>query len=149
MKNDNKLEQNLQYEVIHPITGKTLNKSLCEDTIIDVYVPFNVENEEIYNNLIDQGYDPLDLNDKFYREICTQYNSENGTDVLLDDREEYIYSTIESEMSCPSGCQRSSYSLDDKYITCECDSNDNGIVPLDVHHLSGKNILNSVLSTLK
>ena len=77
------------------------------------------------------------------------YNSENGTDVLLDDREEYIYSTIESEMSCPSGCQRSSYSLDDKYITCECDSNDNGIVPLDVHHLSGKNVLNSVLSTLK
>ena len=43
-----------------------------------------------------------DENGKFYREICTPYNSENGTDVLLDDREEYIYSTIESEMACPS-----------------------------------------------
>ena len=36
--------------------------------------------------------DPFDINDRFYREICTQYESENGTDVLLDTREEYYYS---------------------------------------------------------
>ena len=57
----------------------------------------------MYKDLLDQGYDPLDLDDKFYREICTPYKSENGTDVLLDEREKYIYSTIESEMSCPDG----------------------------------------------
>ena len=100
-------------------------------------------------NIIDQGYNPFDLNDKFYREICTPYNSENGTDVLLDDREEYIYSTIANETQCPSGCSMSSYSLDSKYITCECNANDTGIVALDLNHISGQNILNSVLSTLK
>ena len=100
-------------------------------------------------NIIDQGYDPFDLSDKFYREICTPYNSENGTDVLLDDREEYVYSTIVSENTCPSGCEMSSYSLDTKYITCECDTNDNGIVALDLNNLNSKNALNSFSSTLK
>ena len=104
---------------------------------------------DLLQNIIDQGYDPFDLNDKFYREICTPYNSENGTDVLLDDREEYIYSTIENETSCPSGCVMSSYSLDSKYITCECDANDTGIVELDYHHISGKNVAASLLSSLK
>ena len=34
-------------------------------------------------------------------------------------------------------------------MTCECDPNDNGIVELDVHHISAKNIEDSFLSTLK
>ena len=99
-------------------------------------------------NIIDQGYDPLDLNDKFYREICTPYNSENGTDVLLDDRQEYVFSTIVNETTCPTGCEMSSYSLDSKYVTCECDSND-GIVPLDYNNLNADNVLASFLSSLK
>ena len=146
-------DRDIQYEIYNPITYEQLNLSIClnQNKKLKISIPIELSEEliKLLKNIIDQGYDPLNLNDKFYREICTPYNSENGTDVLLDDREEYIYSTIESEMSCPSGCQRSSYSLDDKYITCECDSNDIGIVPLDIHHLSGKNVLNSVLSTLK
>ena len=41
-----------------------------------------------------------------------------------------------------------SYSLDTKYITCECSAND-GIVELDVHHISAKNAYSSLVSTLK
>ena len=52
-------------------------------------------------------------------------------------------------MTCPSGCEMSSYSLDTKYMTCECDVNNNGIVELDVHHISAKNIESSFLSTFK
>ena len=42
----------------------------------------------------------------------------------------------------------SSYSLDSKFITCECDTKD-GIVALDLDHISGKNALDSLTSTLK
>ena len=85
----------LKYEIFNPDTREQLNLSYCENTKTDVYVPYNmdVKTEQIYNNLKEQGYDPLDLFDKFYREICTPYTSENGTDVLLDDREEFIYSS--------------------------------------------------------
>ena len=144
-------ERDIQYEVYHPITYEKLNLSICEDIKVTLTIPIEISDElaEMIQNIIDQGYNPFDLNDKFYREICTPYNSENGTDVLLDDREEYIYSTITNETQCPSGCSMSSYSLDSKYITCECNANDTGIVALDLNHISGQNILNSVLSTLK
>ena len=144
-------ERDIQYEVYSPIDYTELNLSICSETKIKISVPIELSDEliDIIKNIIDQGYDPFDENGKFYREICTPYNSENGTDVLLDDREEYYYSTIESEMTCPSGCEMSSYSLDDKYMTCECNTNGTGILALDVHHLSTKNIESSFLSTFK
>ena len=150
VRNDNKrVEQNLQYEVIHPISGITLNKSLCENTKVDVYVPFELKNEELYNNLIEQGYDPLDLNDKFYREICTPYTSENGTDVLLDDREEFVYSSIVNASLCPDGCDYTEFYSNKKYIKCECGVNNTEIVTLDIEHLSTDNAYKSFLSTMK
>ena len=145
------MERDIQYNVYHPITYEKLNLSICENTKIKMTVHLNLSDEvtELIKNILSQGYDPLDLNDKFYREICTPYNSENGTDVLLDDREEYIYSTIKEEMSCPSGCEMANYSLDSKYMTCECPPNNTGIVSLDMQHISTKNIYESVLSSLK
>ena len=92
--------------------------------------------EEIYKNLVDDGYDPFDLSDKFYREICTPYTSENGTDVLLDDREEFVYSTIMNESGCLGDCEYVSYSLDTRYMKCECPVN-NTYTTLDI--LGGRN----------
>ena len=143
-------DKDIQYEIYNPITYEKLNLSICTNPKIKISIPIEIDEKiaELIQNILDQGYNPFDLNDKFYREICTPYNSENGTDVLLDDREEYIYSTIANETSCPEGCTISSFALNSKYITCECGAND-GIVELDYHHISGKNILSSVLSTLK
>ena len=144
-------DSTFQYEVYNPLNHKKLNLSYCENTTLDVYVPFEMSEkaEEIYSNLKEQGYDPLDLNDKFYREICTPYTSENGTDVLLDDREEFIYTSLVNESVCPSGCNYSEYMMDKKYIKCECDTNTTGIETLNLEHLTGKNIGNSFLSTLQ
>ena len=151
-KNDvSEKEQIFQYQIFHPITREKLNTSYCKNTTVDVYVPFELseEQESIYNNLIDQGYDPFDLNDRFYREICTPYTSENGTDVLLDDREEFIYSSIVNATLCPTGCGYQEFSANKKYIKCECGANNSDIVTLDIEHLSGKNAYKSFLSTMK
>ena len=144
-------ERNIQYEVYEPFNYEPLNLSICENKKIKIITPFEISHEliKIINNILDQGYDPFNENGKFYREICTPYNSENGTDVLLDDREEYIYSTIKSEMACPNGCEMTSYSLDTKYKSCECNINSSGIVEFDLHHISAKNIKSSVLTALK
>ena len=144
-------EKKFQYEVFHPITREKLNLSHCEKSKVNVFMPFSFsqEIEEIYEDLVNQGYDPLDLNDKFYREICTPYTSENGTDVLLDDREEFVYSSLVNASLCPDGCDYSEYSLNKKFIKCECDANNSNIVTLDLGHLNADNAYKSFLSTMK
>ena len=152
LKNDGNGEsQTFQYEIFHPITYEKLNLSYCDNTTIDVYVPFELseEQEEIYNDIVDQGYNPLDINDKFYREICTPYTSENGTDVLLDDREEFIYTSLVNATICPRGCDYSEYYANKKYIKCECGTNNSEIVTLDLEHITGNNVYKSFLSTMK
>ena len=148
---DKAYEKNVKYEVYNPITYANLELSHCENTQISMYIPVNLteESENVYKQLIDQGYDPFNINDKFYREICTPYTSENGTDVLLDDREEFIYNSIVNETLCPENCEYSAYMLDKKYLKCDCDINTTGIDTLDLHHLSGKNIYKSFLGTMK
>ena len=148
---DKAYEKNVKYEVYNPITYANLELSFCENTQISMYIPVNLteETENFYNQFIDQGYDPFNINDKFYREICTPYTSENGTDVLLDDREEFIYNSIVNETLCPENCEYSAYMFDKKYLKCDCDINTTGIDTLDLHHLSGKNIYKSFLGTMK
>ena len=143
-------EREIQYEVYNPLTYEQLNLSICQDQKVTVTIRMELSDEiiELIQSILDQGYNPFDENDRFYREICTPYNSENGTDVLLDDREEYIYSTIANETSCPSGCEMKSYSLNSKYITCECDPGAD-LVALDLNHISAQNVMGSFLSTLK
>ena len=141
----------LKYDMFNPYTREKLNLSYCENTKAKVYVPFTMDEktEELYDNIKDQGYDPFDEWDKFYREICTPYTSENGTDVLLDDREEFIYTSLVNASLCPSGCNYSEFYVQKKFIKCECDTNTSGIEVLNLEHLSGKNIGNSFLTTLQ
>ena len=143
-------EKDVQFDIYHPITHQLLNLSICDNVTIDLYVPviLTEEEEKNFNQLINQGYNPFDLGDKFYREICTPYNSENGTDVLLDDREEFFYYPIADKMVCQNNCEYSSYSMDTKYMKCECGSNKT-VTTLDLKHLSKENVLQSFLSTLQ
>ena len=140
----------LEVDVYDPITFQKLNLSVCDNTTVDLYVPLEMseKQEEIYTNLIDEGYEPLNLRDKFYRELCTPYTSENGTDVLLDEREEFVYSTMANESTCYGNCEYVSYSLDTKYMKCECPVNDT-YTTLDVKHISGNNIYMSFMSVFK
>ena len=148
-KNSEKaIDKEMKFEVYDPYNYRKLNLSICQS--IKFHVPCQISQDpNIYQNIIDQGYDPFDIGDKFYREICTQYNSENGTDVLLDAREEYYYSPIVNETSCQGNCHYSSYSLDSKYLICECEVSNDDIVTLDVKHFDEKNVVNSFYSSLK
>ena len=143
-------EKDIQFCIYNPYNYQKLNISICENTNYYIYIPLKLPEqlEKICKNLIEQGYNPFDFNDKFYREICTPYNSENGTDVLLDEREEFIYAPILNEMICPENCSYSTYDLNNKYIRCECGKNNN-ITTLNLKNLKKENIKHSFLSTFK
>ena len=146
---DKTFEEEVQFEVYDPVTYEKLNLSICNNSDINLIInlPLSDKFVNILKNIIDQGYDPYDINDKFYREICTPYDSENGTDVLLDSREEYYYSSLNT-IVCPDHCHTSTYDLESKYLKCECAVNETDIT-LNLKHITGENIGNSFYSTLK
>ena len=67
----------------------------------------------------------FDINNSFYQDICSPYETENGTDILLSDRIDYIYNNENTK--CQSNCHFSNYSLESKYLVCTCSSNEEAI----------------------
>ena len=55
------------------------------------------EIKNTYEKLKEMGYDMFNINDKFYQDICTPFDSPNGTDILLLDRINYIYNNDETQ----------------------------------------------------
>ena len=145
---DSAYENYVIFKIFDPDTFEEIPLSICKDINIDLYVDTKMSEtvSKSVEEMVDQGYNPFDLNDKFYREICTPYESPDGTDVLLDDREEYFYSQLNT-VTCPDGCGTSAYPLDTKYLKCECPVEDD--VRLDLKHISGDNVKKSIKSTFK
>ena len=113
-------ERNVQYEVYHPITKKKLNLSLCNNDKVDSYVPVQLEEKllHLYEDLQESGYDLFNIEDLFYNDICSPYESENGTDVLLSDRKNDFYNN--NYTTCQANCQYSSFDSKYKFLKCEC-----------------------------
>ena len=86
IKEPNKSLTYVQYEVYHPETFNQLNLDFCENLIINVTVPANLDPETIllYKSLNNMGYNLFNSNDDFYTDICTPYTSLNNTDILLN-----------------------------------------------------------------
>ena len=68
------------------------------------------------------GYDMFNINDAFYKDICTPFDSLNDTDILLVDRIDYIY--YNEDIQCQSHCIFVNYSMEFKYLICSCSINE-------------------------
>ena len=145
-------EKKVNYEVYEPYNKTKLNLSFCEDTPINLYIPMELSrgNKQIYQQLKDSGHDMFDINDPFYQDICTPFDSSSGTDILLSDRVDYIYNNDDTQ--CQPNCQFSQYSMDSQYLTCSCSAvqdtnNNNDNVKKD--KFSAKKIYESFYDVLK
>ena len=113
-------EKNVKYDAYNPYNKEKLNISLCEDIPINIYFPMELSKgtKQIFEQMKNSGYDMFDINDPFYQDICTPFDSSNGTDILLSDRINYIY--YNDDTQCQSNCQYSQYSVESQYLTCSC-----------------------------
>ena len=111
---------------------------------IDISIPIEVDEEiiNLYNDLKKEGYDLFDRNGKFYIDICTPYQAENGADILLVDRLYYFYSRVVNITTCPSDCKYSTFSIDTKYLTCQCEVNKENIDLINPDKFLGKILYN-------
>jgi hypothetical protein len=115
---DKASERSVEYDVF--FNNTKLNISLCAGTDINVYVPIELseETKKTSEEMEEYGYNIFDINDKFYRDFCTPYKSENNTDVLLSDRVDHYYNNDDAK--CQDGCKFSNYIVGTKFINCTC-----------------------------
>ena len=142
-------EKNIQYEVYEPFNKTKLNLSVCQTTPVDIFIPvvLSDETQDLYEDLKNNGYDLFNINDKFYQDICTQYKSKDGTDVLLSDRKNDYYNN--NDTTCQSNCQYSSYSIETKYLKCECNVISEDINTEHIDKFNSKKIFTSFYDVLK
>ena len=99
------------YEVYHPDSKIKLDlKTYCKDILIDFDIPASVDEDNLYK------YDP---NSEYYTNECVPSTSDNGTDIILNDRkEEFINNNLSL---CENKCTYNGYNEDSKTSSCECE----------------------------
>ena len=100
-----------------------LNTDYCKNVKISINTPINLSDQTIslYNSLNQSGYNLFDSNDSFYTDVCTTYTSENGTDVIISDRQNMLYTPNNNISLCQDNCTFESYNNITKKVKCNCD----------------------------
>ena len=99
------------YEVYHPTNYSQLDLNLCNETLIKLHIPVEIDEEKLYK------YDPTS---DYYNDECFAYTTENGTDIILNDRKnEYIENNLSL---CENNCTYNGYSIAKKKASCECET---------------------------
>ena len=98
------------YEVFHPKNKSKLDLSYCQDFLINYNIPVSID-----ENNIDK-YDP---NSDYYNDECSVYTTEDGTDIILNDRKiEYNENNLSL---CEKNCTFTEYDKNTKKSICMCE----------------------------
>ena len=98
------------YEIYHPLNKSQLNLSHCKDILVKLNISVLIEEDNLFK------YDPTS---EYYTDECYTYTTENGTDILINDRKNEF---IDKNLSlCENNCSYKGYDLDTKKALCECE----------------------------
>ena len=132
------------YEVYDSSLHK-LNLDVCSEAQITIHVPVQLDEslDSLAKSLSDSGYNIFNGNDSFYNDICSTYTNENGTDMLLSDRKNDIYSATQNQSICQTECDLESYNSTSKKAKCNCDvvTTTSTIASLNIDNLFNKKII--------
>ena len=109
------------YEVFNPENMSKLDLSFCEDKQININIPVSIDENNLFK------YDPKN---EYYIDECIPYTTEEGTDILLNDRH-YEYNDNNLSL-CENNCIFKGYETDSKNSKCECNIKKQQIVISEV-----------------
>ena len=99
------------YEIYHPLNYSQLDLNYCNESFIKLNIPVNIDEDKAFI------YDP---NSDYYNDECYAYTTENGTDIILNDRKnEYIENNLSL---CEDNCAYNGYDSETKKALCECET---------------------------
>ena len=96
------------YEIYHPITKIKLDLNYCNNANINIYIPVSINEDNLLK------YNP---NNEYYTDECIPSTTENGTDILLNDRQNEFNNN--NMLLCENGCTYIGYV--NKTAKCECE----------------------------
>ena len=97
------------YEIYHPINKTKLDLKYCEDILIKLNIPVTIDEDKLFK------YDPYS---DFYHDNCFSYTTENGTDIILNDRKQEF---TDNKLSlCENNCNYTGYDENNKQSSCDC-----------------------------
>ena len=97
------------YEIYHPISKEKLNLNLCQNVSIKINIPASIDENKLFK------YEPKS---KFYSDNCFSYTTEDGTDIILNDRKKEFK---DKNLSlCEDKCEYIGYNEVHKQSSCEC-----------------------------
>ena len=97
------------YEIYHPLNKSKLDLKYCEDILIKLNIPVTIDENNLFK------YDP---NSEYYNDNCFSYTTENGTDIILNDRKQEF---VDNNLSlCENNCNYTGYIKEDKQSSCNC-----------------------------
>ena len=102
----------VEYDVYAKLFGKNLiklNLTICEKTKISILIPI-----ELTDNL-----DKYNSSSGYYNDICYTTTSEDGTDILLKDRQKEFID--KDKVICQENCDFSEYDYDTFVAKCSCE----------------------------
>ena len=109
------------YEVFNPENMSKLNLSYCKEEHININIPVLIDENNLFK------YDPKN---EYYTDECTPYTTEEGTDILLNDR--HIEFNDNNMSLCENDCIFKGYEIDSKNSKCECNIKNQQIVITEV-----------------
>ena len=123
--NDNSFNLGINNEIeIYDYFGRKLELSVCEEDIkilvnIDDIKEIDIQTSEEYAK---QGIDVFNAKDKFFNNLCHNYDNKDGIDIIIDDRRSDIYQNVSF---CQDGCSYTGVDYNLKAANCECNTNFN------------------------
>ena len=99
------------YEVFDPINKSELNLTYCNNSLVKLNIPVSINEDALYK------YNP---NDDYYNDECYTYTTENGTDIIIIDRQNEFK---DNKLSlCENNCTYNGYNKGTKKALCECET---------------------------
>ena len=100
----------ISYEIYHPDTKEKLSLECCKDLLVNLDIPVSIDEEDLIK------YDP---NSEYYTDECYPYTTDNGTDIIINDRiDEYNDNNLSL---CEKNCSFNGYDNKTKKALCECE----------------------------
>ena len=98
------------YAKLNLTKTEKIDKSLCKNTNVVLYYPVKISESE--------NIDEFDTQSGYYNDICYPTKSDEGTDILLDDRiKEFV---LKHKTLCQEDCEFKGYNYFFKKAECKC-----------------------------
>ena len=99
------------YEIYNPESKQKLNLNYCKEELIDlnISIPVSIDEDKLFK------YNP---DDEYYINECIPYTTENGTDILINDRQDEFNNNNLS--ICENDCSFIKYESETKKSICKC-----------------------------